>query len=350
MTKPEEELLQTEKNLLSLNPNPTSFGQPVKSGFNSATLMPADSGVASGEVQPNSSDDYSTFENEDVNSRGRALLEDLYKAYDNRVKQQKEHEKMGRGQAFINGIADMGRALTNMYYTTQYAHNAYEEQNSLSARSQERIAKAKAEYDKDRDALLNYALMLDKLDEGERSWKFKLAQARAEQKRKEKEAEEKAARQAVEDDQWEEEMELKRQIAADNKALKEQQIKKSGRSGGGGGRSGGSSSYKVITLDDGKELHIPTKRYTKTNLRTSWNKYYNMGSPGDFDAWVGQNLDDPEVLEELFSLAGEDWDAYDNKPMPRATSRKKRNSPREVIMNTLKEGEKQFNGNGNRGY
>ncbi|WP_301345893.1 hypothetical protein [uncultured Muribaculum sp.] len=74
-------------------------------------------------------------------------------------------KKLRRRQAaqkMIAGISDLGRAIANIYYTSQYAPNAYSENSGLSEKLQARFDKAKAERDANDDRFLNYALQLGK--------------------------------------------------------------------------------------------------------------------------------------------------------------------------------------------
>lgn len=71
-------------------------------------------------------------------------------------KRYNEERKIDAVVAAINGIGDMGRALGNIYATTQYAPNAYNPSTADSAKYGERAARAKSEYEKRRDAMMNY--------------------------------------------------------------------------------------------------------------------------------------------------------------------------------------------------
>lgn len=95
--------------------------------------------------------------------------------------ERKKRERREKIEGAINGIADMGMALGNLFFTTQYAPNAYNPQNSLSQKYQERMDKAKAEREKDKDRYMNYALTLGKLKDADRNFNFSVAQARQQQ-------------------------------------------------------------------------------------------------------------------------------------------------------------------------
>lgn len=133
-------------------------------------------------TQP-TTDIYTPIEEADPYAKGKEILNNLLSGYKVETPEQKAaRERREKSRAAVNGIADMGRALANLYFTTQYAPNAYNEQQSLSAKGRERMALAKAERDKERDAMLNYALNLGKIGEGEQGLRLRIAQARQGQK------------------------------------------------------------------------------------------------------------------------------------------------------------------------
>lgn len=63
----------------------------------------------------------------------------------------------------VAGIGDMSRAIANMWYTSQYAPNAYQAGSGLSERMQARFDKDKAERDALNQEFMNYALMLGQM-------------------------------------------------------------------------------------------------------------------------------------------------------------------------------------------
>lgn len=70
----------------------------------------------------------------------------------------KRVEKRNKTNSIIAGIADVGSALSNLYYTTKGAPDAYDPKNGMSAKAQERYDKAMADFDKNRAWHLNYAM------------------------------------------------------------------------------------------------------------------------------------------------------------------------------------------------
>lgn len=109
----------------------------------------------------------------------------------------KRVEKRNKTNSIIAGIADVGSALSNLYYTTKGAPDAYDPKNGMSAKAQERYDKAMADFDKNRAWHLNYAMHMAnaKSADDQRAYqRDKMEAATAEAKRKEEEAKaEKAA-------------------------------------------------------------------------------------------------------------------------------------------------------------
>lgn len=103
-------------------------------------------------------------------------LDNLIESYGKKVADHPRQEKLERTQAMIGGIADMGSALSNLYFTNQYAPNAYDPKEGMSEKMRERFDKAKAQRDKDRDAWLNYVMQKGKIEESEKAYKLKKQQ------------------------------------------------------------------------------------------------------------------------------------------------------------------------------
>lgn len=91
--------------------------------------------------------------------------------------QQKKREKREKIEGVINGISDMGMALSNLFFANRYAPNMYDGKNTLSAKAKERFEKAKAERDKKREQALNYALSLGKIRDADRNFDLEIAKA-----------------------------------------------------------------------------------------------------------------------------------------------------------------------------
>lgn len=74
--------------------------------------------------------------------------------------QKKKRERLEKATKIIGATADGLSALTNLYFTTQYAPNAYNPQSSQLGKVNERIEALKAERQADADRYNNYMLRL----------------------------------------------------------------------------------------------------------------------------------------------------------------------------------------------
>lgn len=71
----------------------------------------------------------------------------------------RRQERLARAHSFISGIGDLGRALANMYFTTQYAPNGYDHnKDSLSEKAKARADKWRAERQRLQKEYYNYAM------------------------------------------------------------------------------------------------------------------------------------------------------------------------------------------------
>lgn len=116
-------------------------------------------------------------------------VEDYMKQHTESEEEKAKREKREKTKQVITGIADLGRALSNLYYTTQHAPNSYNGE-VMSDKVQQRIDKAKAERDKERDWHLNYALNMAKMKQGEQNFHFNEERAKAADKQAEARLEE----------------------------------------------------------------------------------------------------------------------------------------------------------------
>ena len=84
------------------------------------------------------------------------IITSIQKEIDDMESRHKEEQKIDAVVAAINGIGDMGRALGNIYAANNYVPSTFNPQNTASAKYGERAAKAQAEYDKNRTAMMHY--------------------------------------------------------------------------------------------------------------------------------------------------------------------------------------------------
>lgn len=81
----------------------------------------------------------------------------IEKAYAERMKADERADKRDRVRASIAGIGDVASALSNLYFTTQYAPNV-PQGDTMSAAQRERADKMKASRDRNRAEWMNYML------------------------------------------------------------------------------------------------------------------------------------------------------------------------------------------------
>lgn len=102
--------------------------------------------------------------------------EKLLKLYDKQKKFDAGVAAGEKGHGVVHGIADTVRAIANMYFSTKGAPSAYE---GMSEKARERYAKAKAERDKHREELYNYAMNMRKIENSDNMLKWQMERAAA---------------------------------------------------------------------------------------------------------------------------------------------------------------------------
>lgn len=149
-------------------------------------------------------------------------IEDWMKAEENRPETEKERKKRERRERsikVIGAVTDGLSALSNLFFTTQYAPNMYNhEKGSMVNASNERLERLKAEREKKRDEYLNFALKLGDV-ENERARTLRDLEAKQEAR---KLAREKAERDA-ELHKWQEALQPDKQREQKGKADKAEQ-------------------------------------------------------------------------------------------------------------------------------
>lgn len=151
---PTAEREKTLSNDINATKQPTSFGGAVpRSGFN-AWLDAA--------KQPAATPTTPTTPTEQPAAPTYSSMDDFIReveAHTESDAERRARERREKRRQMINGIADMGRAIANLYYTNQGSPNAYDhDKNSLSEAYQKRLDKAKADRDKNRDWWTKWAL------------------------------------------------------------------------------------------------------------------------------------------------------------------------------------------------
>lgn len=164
---------------------PTEEESNGMAGATSNTGMPGTSGTAGGTATAGATgttvqQPYSQFSGNTYQELEDFLREQMKAVKPETEEERKKREKREKVNGIISGISDMGRALANLYFTSQYAPNAYQGE-TMSDKYQARLDKAKAQRDKDLDRYYNYALNLGKIREGDKGFNFKVEQARLQQ-------------------------------------------------------------------------------------------------------------------------------------------------------------------------
>nr|DAU86473.1 MAG TPA: hypothetical protein [Caudoviricetes sp.] len=96
--------------------------------------------------------------------------------------ERKKREKREKSKRVIAAVGDGIRALSNLYFTSQYAPNMYNQNDSQLAKVDARQEKLKAEREANRDKYLNYSLRIGDL-ENDRAKTVREMEAQAEKLR-----------------------------------------------------------------------------------------------------------------------------------------------------------------------
>jgi len=84
---------------------------------------------------------------------------------------EEELKKLRRRQkieGIISGISDAAQAVSNLWFTSQYAPNMYNPKEGMSAKAKERFDKEKAQREADADKYLQYALTIGKMKDADK--------------------------------------------------------------------------------------------------------------------------------------------------------------------------------------
>lgn len=204
-------------------------------------------------------------------------IEDWMKAEENRPETEKERKKRERRERsikVIGAVTDGLSALSNLFFTTQYAPNMYNhEKGSMVNSGNERLERLKAEREKKRDEYLNFALKLGDV-ENERARTLRDLEAKQEAR---KLAREKAERDA-ELHKWQEALQPDKQREQKGKADKAEQ-------------DAIAAQYEAQFAPQLQEAKLDTERARAGAQRASAaNSYasasaHNRSNPNEFSAW-----------------------------------------------------------------
>lgn len=214
-------------------------------------------------------------------------------------------ERKKRQERVFSAISDGISALSNLYFTTQYAPNMFSGRNTASQRTKDRWDKLEADREANMTAYINGLMRARQADMEqagkERDWRLRLGIAQAEQGRKQEmheldkalmdgkinEQQHKAGKAAIEEkyaprllgtkaDQQQASAEASR-ASAEASRERAAKIRTERRSGG-----------KTITLQfpDGttEDVHIPKENWNETNITKL---YWLLGGPKEVDSGTG---------------------------------------------------------------
>ena len=124
-------------------------------------------------------------------------IQDWMNAEENRPEtdeQRKKRERREKSKKIIAAVSDGISALSNLYFTSQYAPNMYNPKTSTAGVVDERIERAKAEREKKRDQYMNFAFKLGDV-ENERARTLRDLEAKQEARKLAREKSERDAEQ-----------------------------------------------------------------------------------------------------------------------------------------------------------
>lgn len=88
-----------------------------------------------------------------------SIMQDAQKTSEEDIEKARRQERLARAHAFTGGLGDLGRALGNLFFTTQYAPNGYDHtKDSRSEKAKERADKWRSERQRLQKEYYNYAL------------------------------------------------------------------------------------------------------------------------------------------------------------------------------------------------
>lgn len=173
-------------------------------------------------------------ENEQPSPTATDAKENTYSGYDDILAMMQEaqrrtnedeetarrQERLARAHSFTNGIGDLGRAIANMYFTTQYAPNGYDHnKDSLSEKAKARADKWRTERQRLKKEYYNYAMQGANAKTGKERMQLEQQKTKLAQDKWEKEEARKDALNKAKVDSYEAMTKYREAIAAKNYAL-----------------------------------------------------------------------------------------------------------------------------------
>lgn len=132
------------------------FGQPAPQGFNGGSL-----GVNTDLNAPTTPTAAPTEQAAPAKSATQELIDSI-KAGSEEERQKIERRR--RAEETISGIADMGKALSNLYFTGKGAPNMYDAKTAMTPKARERYERALKNWNANRAASMQYALSKQSAD------------------------------------------------------------------------------------------------------------------------------------------------------------------------------------------
>lgn len=115
------------------------------------------------------------------------MMQDAQKRTNEDEETARLQERLARAHSFTSGIGDLGRAIANMYFTTQYAPNGYDNtKDSLSEKAKARADKWRAERQRLQKEYYNYTMQGANAKVGRERAKVADEQAKAQQAHRDK--------------------------------------------------------------------------------------------------------------------------------------------------------------------
>jgi hypothetical protein len=221
------EQIQTPATPQGLGTTPAQqFGQPVQQGIGGGTL-----GVNTDLNNPTTPTTAPTEQATPATPAKSATQELIDSIKAGSEEERQKIERRRRAEETISGISDMGKALSNLYFTGKGAPNMYDPKTAMTPKARERYERALKNWEKNRAASMQYALSKQKADLAEESNRLKerqlndLADYRAEeQRRKQEQLDFTKAQKEIENALKEEGLNVREGIARMNNATRQMSI------------------------------------------------------------------------------------------------------------------------------
>lgn len=263
------------------------------------TSQPADTHVGVSPQNAPSDEELAQQRADAVVGTGRQIktVQDWMDAEENRPEtpeERKKRERKEKSKRIIAAVSDGISALSNLYFTSQYAPDMYNhEKASMTNAVDKRIERLRADREKKHDQYFNYAMMLGKLEEGQEDKTYQrgrdalkdaIAQAKADRDAKLADIRYRAASQKLNEAEakqaeWEANEEYRREV--DDAKLEEikSRTAKNNRSGSGnsgGGKTGQFTVWRINPQTGEKEYksgfrsESSARNYAATHSGEGW--------------------------------------------------------------------------------